>query len=155
MDSVKKTKTLILPCQLDSSGQLRWILSSLAYDYGFSEDEQDSIVIASGEALANIFEHAYRDTPAPPPLEILISTNDDSFTVDLFDEGISFDFSNYKMPEFPQHYIDGNERGAGVYIIHKCMDEVKYDRLPNERNRTRMVKRRHPARETADLSPTS
>jgi serine/threonine-protein kinase RsbW len=148
-------KAFMLPSRPESLAPLRWLLSNLTYDYGFSEDNQDNVIIAVDEACANIFEHAYSEIKHPPPLEIFVAMNEDSFTVDLIDGGTPFDFRSYTMPEFPKHYIEGNERGAGVYMIHQCMDQVEYDRLPDDRNRTRMVKWRHSADETRTFVPSS
>ena len=141
-DSTSTSKRLLLPCHARSLSQLRWVLGSLAYEFGFRLENQDEVVMAADEAFSNILEHAYPDPADAPPLEICITLMQDSFVVDLIDEGIPFDFQSYTMPEFPQHFLEGNERGAGVYMIHKCMDQVEYSRLPGERNRTRLVKLR-------------
>lgn len=145
----------MLPSRTESLTQVRWILHNLAYNYGLSEDDQDSVIIAVDEACANIIEHAYREIANPPPLEIFVTVAPDSFSVELIDKGSPFDFSTYTMPEFPNHYMEGNVRGAGIYMIHKCMDQVNYDRLPDGRNRIRMVKYRHSPAETLTIVPSA
>ena len=146
-------KTLLLPGNRDSLSRIRWILSSLAHDLGFNEEEQDHIIVAVDEACANILEHAYATVKSPPPLEIQLDADEETLTVTVIDAGCPFDFASYKMPSFPQHYIDGNERGAGIYLIHQCMDQVDYDRLPDDRNRIQMMKRRNSSNATQIILP--
>lgn len=148
-------KSLILPGKRDSLARIRWILSSLANEFGLTQDDQDKLIIAVDEACSNIFEHAYGETSDAPPLEIEIEFDGDIVKVELIDTGKPFDFSAYTMPKFPEHYMAGNERGAGIYLIHQCVDHVEYDQLPDNRNRVVMMKRRNAANATKVFVPES
>jgi anti-sigma regulatory factor (Ser/Thr protein kinase) len=62
------------------------------------------------------------------------------FVIDIVDEGEPFDYESYSPPTFPEHWMKGNTRGVGIYLIRQCMDEVSYESIPDRRNRLHLVK---------------
>lgn len=135
---------LLLPGNATSLAMIRWVVTRLATAAGLSVDDIDRIEVAVDEACANVLDHAYSALNPKPPLQIEISSSDETFTVDIIDRGKRFDFGSYKKPKFPEHWLEGNERGVGLYLIHQFMDDVQYETLPNEDNRMRLIKRLQP-----------
>jgi len=124
---------------------IRLVTTHLAETAGFAEEDVGKIEIAVDEACTNVIEHAYATLPPKPPIRLEIQATPDQFIVDIVDQGGSFDFDGYVAPKFPDHWNEGHTRGVGVYLIQKCMDEAFYMRLPDQRNRMRLVKRLRPA----------
>lgn len=120
---------------------VRTVVTALARDAGLPEEEVDRIEIAVDEACTNVLDHAYRQHAPKPPIELQIDTTEAEFVVDVIDRGTAFDFAAYVPPQFPDHWMDGQTRGVGLYLIKQCMDEILYDRLPEDRNRFRLIKR--------------
>ncbi len=144
----KNSYQLLLPGSPTSLAMIRWVVTRLATAAGLSIDDIDSVEMAVDEACANVLDHAYGGLDPKPPLHIEINTNDETFIIDIIDRGKTFDMSNYREPKFPEHWMEGHERGVGLYLIHQFMDDVQYEKLPNDRNRMRLVKRRSPVTST-------
>ncbi len=140
---------LIVPGEASSLAMIRSVVTHLAYAAGLPDHESDRIELAVDEACSNVIDHAYRNRDPKPRLHIVIHNSHSEFRVDIIDEGSSFDYKGYVEPEFPNHWIDGNMRGAGLYLIHRCVDEVTYDQLSNARNRMRLIKKLEPVSSTA------
>lgn len=124
---------------------VRMVVTELARTAGFPDFEVDKIEIAVDEACANVMDHAYRNASPKPPIDLDIQFATGRFVVDVIDHGTPFDYSSYVPPKFPDHWINGQTRGVGLYIIRKCMDEALYDQLPDKANRLRLIKRLEPA----------
>lgn len=131
----------MVPGDANSLAVIRWVITRLALTLGLKPDEVDQIEVAVDEACSNVLDHAYRTLSPKPPLHLEIHLKDTDFIVDIIDQGHSFDYTSYIPPKFPDHWIEGHERGVGLYIIRQFMDEVHYESLPDKRNRMRLIKK--------------
>lgn len=129
---------------------IRTVITALARDAGLPELDVDKIEVAVDEACTNVLDHAYRHHAPKPPIDIEIQITEDRFLVDVIDYGQPFEFSNYVPPRFPDHWLDGQTRGVGLYLIHQCMEKVECQKLGPSRNRLRLVKYRQTS---ADQQP--
>jgi len=120
---------------------IRAVVTALARTAKFKPDEVDKIEVAVDEACTNVLDHAYHDVFPKPPIDLEIETTGDTFIIDIIDHGLSFDFASYKPPVFPDHWIKGQTRGVGLYLIKRCMDDVQYEQLPENMNRLRLTKK--------------
>lgn len=132
---------LQIPGEPKALALVRMVVTSLAEEVGLPQEEIDKIEVAVDEACTNVLEHAYETLDPRPPVVLNITADDGSFVVDIVDEGEGFDFSAHVLPKFPDHWYEGHTRGVGLFLIKKCMDSVEYDRLPDKRNRLRLIKR--------------
>ena len=110
---------------------VRTVVTALARAAQLAEDEVDKIEIAVDEACTNVLDHAYRKTHPKPPIDLEIRVSDSQFIVDVIDRGSPFDFKAYVPPRFPDHWMEGQTRGVGLYLIKQCMDEISYDAFPD------------------------
>ena len=150
----KDTYEFLVPGTATSLSVIRWVVTRLARASGLSPEQVDQLEMAVDEACANVVEHAYKELSQKPPLHILINNSPEAFTVDIVDQGKTFDFAGYQAPKFPDHWEEGNTRGVGLYIIQSCADDVHYDSLPNAGNRMRLVKR-HRVDTVSDSAPVT
>jgi serine/threonine-protein kinase RsbW len=86
-----------------------------------SEDFDDKIVSAVGEAFNNVAIHGYRGRPVGL-VEIELELVDDGVSIRLIDTGAMFDPSGQPAPE-PSRLPESN---MGLFIIRSCMDTVSY-----------------------------
>lgn len=124
---------------------VRTVVTALARAAGFPEPEVDKIEIAVDEACTNVLDHAYRDVFPKPVIDLEIHTDEKAFVIDIIDRGLSFDFDAYVPPKFPDHWIKGQTRGVGLYLIQQCMDETSYEQVEESVNRFRLIKWTHEA----------
>ncbi|NCC52496.1 MAG: ATP-binding protein [Spartobacteria bacterium] len=134
---------LQVPGEAKSLSLIRMVVTSLAEDAGLPQEEIDKIEVAVDEACTNVLDHAYENYCPHPPVRLMIHSANNEFVIDVEDEGTHFDFEHHKTPKFPEHWWGGHTRGAGIFLIKKCMDNVHYERLPNEHNRLRLIKKIH------------
>ncbi|HOW98683.1 MAG TPA: ATP-binding protein [Kiritimatiellia bacterium] len=123
---------------------IRSVTTMLARNAGFPDVDVDKIELAVDEACSNVVEHAYRKASPKPAIELEIRWEPGRFIVDIVDRGIPFDFAKHVTPKFPDHWISGECRGAGLFLIRSCMDETEYESQPGQANRLRLVKRLQP-----------
>lgn len=135
--------TLIVPGEVTSLSLVRRMLIHLSEMAGFPEEDIGQIEIAVDEACTNVIEHGYRVVQPKPPVRVEVRFNEEKLVVDIVDEGAPFNFEKHIMPVFPDHWDQGHTRGVGLFIIKECMDESSYTQLPDQKNRLRLVKRRH------------
>jgi serine/threonine-protein kinase RsbW len=124
---------------------IRSVITMLARTAGFPDMDVDKIELAVDEACSNVMEHAYRQACPKPAVELEVRWEPGRFVVDIVDQGTPFDFSNYVPPKFPDHWLGGRTRGAGLFLIRSCMDETQYESEPGRANRLRLVKLLQPA----------
>jgi len=141
MAEVLQSYAVQVPGENRSLAFLRMALTTMADEAGLGQDSIDQVEIAVDEACTNVVEHAYRQFKPHPPIYIEVQVRDGEFVIDIFDEGPYFDFDHFESPRFPDHWWGGHCRGAGIYLIRSCVDQVQYDRLSDERNRLRLIKR--------------
>lgn len=130
-----------VPCEPPSLPFVRLALRHLSQDAGFKGTDLGKIEAAVSEACSNILEHGCSHLDDPPPIELTISKEGDTFIISIVDAGKSFDIEEHDAPSFPDHWREGHTRGAGIFLIQRCMDEVTYQRIDSDRNRLRLVKR--------------
>ena len=133
---------LIVPGDPKSLSLIRMVITAIAREAGLSQDQVDKVEVAVDEACTNVIEHSYKQLSPHPPVEVQVQANGKDFIVDIVDSGPSFDFNNRVRNKFPDHWLLGeNMRGAGLYLMMSFMDSVDYERLPDARNRMRMIKK--------------
>lgn len=95
-----------------------------------------NILLSVHEICTNIIEHAYENKGGRIEIDIQLDEQSGILTVDLFDNGRSFELADVPQPDLDSAPI----RGYGLFLVHELMDEVSY--LPaHEKNQWRLVKR--------------
>lgn len=104
---------------------------------GVGEEAVTRIELAVQEAATNILRHAYNGA-ADGSIRVEICAFPDSIEVGLLHDGRDFDPTAVPPPSF-----DGSRAGGfGVYLIHQCMDRVRYLHGKTGERGIRMVKYR-------------
>ena len=83
-----------------------------------------STKLAVDEACTNVVRHGYRGRAGF--IEVVVTGNLREFTIEIRDQGESFDLRNVKSPNLKM-YVETRKRGGlGVFLMNQLMDEVRY-----------------------------
>lgn len=146
-DPARSFVTLDLPCKYRFLRMVRQAVTDLCARAGMSELKAASLEMAVDEACSNVMEHSYggeidtRNESRHPGLRINLIQKDDQVLVEIFDRGRGFNFEEHTIMEPEQYLRDSRERGLGMYIIRKFVDEVSYERGTPYGHCLRMTKR--------------
>jgi anti-sigma regulatory factor (Ser/Thr protein kinase) len=81
-----------------------------------------AMLVAVGEICNNAIKHAYGARPGEP-IAITLGGFPDRVVVEVEDEGIPFDPHAYKPPD-----LDAvPERGMGLFLVRKTVDDLMFD----------------------------
>lgn len=94
-----------------------------------------NIGLAVDEALANVITHAYGNDRSGK-VELAIEIAPRRLTICIRDWGASYDPKKVREPDFGRP----EERGYGLYLIRKLMDEVDYTPNAQTGNQATLVK---------------
>ncbi|MCB9420705.1 MAG: ATP-binding protein [Ardenticatenaceae bacterium] len=141
MDQMRKTGyfRLDIPAVVNSlpvvSGTFSAILEQVA---GIPERETTTynVLLSVHEICTNIIEHAYENKGGRIEIDIQMDEQSGVLTVDLFDEGRSFELEEVPQPDLDSAPI----RGYGLFLVRELMDKVSYV-SSQERNHWHLVKR--------------
>ncbi len=139
--------TLHIPSRYGYLRVLRQSVLDTCVRAGLSEFDAAQLEMAVDESCANIIEHSYggetKDGPGGQDAGIHINLiqQNDRVVVEIYDHGKGFDFDEQQQFMKPEEYLDGeHERGLGMYIIHKFVDELNYERGTPSGNYLKLTK---------------
>jgi anti-sigma regulatory factor (Ser/Thr protein kinase) len=108
------------------------------------------LALAVNEALTNIIRHAYQGRQ-DGTVQIEAQRSEEEVRFGLYDLGSAFP----GLSAIPPPVFDGSrEGGFGIYIMQRCVDDVRYSRDEKGRNAVTLIKRLDQCRQ-ADMSAES
>ena len=119
-------QTLTFPATFDVLDEIRSFVGNQAREAGFNSKDIYSIQLAADEAASNVIEHAYEDQP-DGNFEISCEFRIDRLVITLLDHGKAFDPSQVEEPDLKADLMDRKIGGLGIYLMHKLMDDVRYE----------------------------
>lgn len=106
-----------------------------------SEDLQWQCRLALTEAFTNVVNHAHQNLPETTPIDIELELDQDLLRLRIWDYGQPFDLEQTLTDILNQK---GNylleENGRGLLLMSQLMDELHYQRNPDNRNFLLMIK---------------
>lgn len=133
--------TAVFPARCECLVEIVAFVTGVARRAGLSPDAIQAVQLAVDEACMNIIEHAYRGIEGGN-IECLCCVDSRGLTITLIDHGIPFDFDKVPQPCLSANLEERSERGLGVYIMCRLMDEVRHTFSPQSGNVLTMVKYR-------------
>lgn len=125
--------------RFDKLAEIGEYIEKVAAEAGLDENQCYAVQMAVDEAATNIIEHAYRDVE-DGMIELRIEHLHDKLVIIVHDEGEPFDPGNVKQYDVEVPLEDMQERGAGLHLIKKLMDEVEFEFSAEQGNTLKMVK---------------
>ena len=134
---MSKTLRLQFPSDPKFLSVLRAVIGSVAEIAEISEKETGMLKLAIVEAVTNIIRHSLKNEfDHTIEFDLVLAETELQFV--LRDDGEAADGVFDIQPPAPSPNQPG---GAGLCLIHECMDKILYERLPNNLNQLRLVKR--------------
>lgn len=148
IDVRKSTSGLFVraPGHGSSLRPIRIIVTDLARQLGFPEEEVAKIEMAVDEACSNVLEHAYGTERnwlwkhPNPEIRLTIQTEGDRLIIQINDDGKRFDFAAYRPGNILERIRAMRSGGYGIAIMRQFMDEVQYSSDDASGNTLRLVK---------------
>lgn len=134
-----KRLQLRLPSHTDYLDLIRDIITRLALDSGFEEEDVYKISLAVDEACTNVIRHAY-GPEEPHFVEVEVEADQARFTVIIADSGKGFDTAAIREPDIEVNMARHKFGGFGLYLMKTLMDEVTFSMNPGVRNEVRLTK---------------
>lgn len=109
-----------------------WNEVEAVFDAHLTDDKMNELKIGVNEALNNVIEHSYTETPGHE-IEITCSHAGTHVMVQITDFGLGMDEQKFaaRPTEIVVDDIDTDslpEGGMGIALIKSCMDETHYSR---------------------------
>jgi serine/threonine-protein kinase RsbW len=121
--------------------KIRKLVEQTAKNAGFDGHSIYKIQLAVDEACSNIVEHAYGGEGGGE-IECSCQETSDGIRIVLRDWGSTFDPNSVPAPRLPDSVQDVEPRGAGLFLIRKLMDDVRFEFSSDHGNRLSLFKRR-------------
>ncbi len=118
---------------------VREFIAEAARESGFDDEATGKIMLAVDEACTNIIKHAY-GYAGNRDIDLDIVTDTTRFEVRITHNGKSFDPSTVKTPDMKEYFRKYQRGGLGIHLMRRLMDEVAYEKLPDNRNVVRLIK---------------
>lgn len=131
----------IFPGEYKSLAEISDFVINRANKSGFSANDIYSIQIAVDEACSNIIDHAYGKENLGY-IEIQVEGIENGLKITIRDDGDPFDPEEIPDPVLDSPLEERRERGLGLFIMRKLMDEVTYDFSSPNQNKLVMIKRK-------------
>ncbi len=112
---------------------IRMLLEEFTDQAGLDSKARHEVMLAVGEALANVMRHSYNGD-CNQKIWLNCKSGDSMMEIEIRDRGEAFSLSAAPPP--PDELRPG---GRGVYLIRTAMDEVEYSR-EGDQNLVRMRK---------------
>ncbi len=115
-------------------------IKALGVDEDWSSDILFRVDLVMDELVVNIMDYGYDDSDHE--IDITLTSEADAVTIEITDEGRSFDpLNDAPEPDLSSPIEERRIGGLGVYLARTMMDELVYRREGN-RNHLTLVKRR-------------
>lgn len=142
-----KDLALVVPGQAEYLWLVRMLVNAVAHKVGFPAHRVGEIEIAVDEACANIIEHGYqqrtsqeREQNPPGAIVVRLVLFPDRLEVRIRDRGPCFTPPSAPHLDLAEFLASGRQRGIGIAIIHRLMDEVRHTYRPQRGNELTLVK---------------
>ena len=127
MDS-EQTYKLEVEALLDNLPQVQVFIEQSAEALGAPFSVVIPMQIALEELFVNICHYAYANESKPGPARFICGVKDQSFWVQLEDDGVAFDPLAQTDPDIAASAEERPIGGLGIFMVKQSMDEFTYER---------------------------
>jgi serine/threonine-protein kinase RsbW len=136
----KETRTY--PGKFESLPKIRNFVVHAAKKAGFGEADIYAVELAVDEACSNIIEHAYGGEGIGE-IKCTYWITDKDLKIVIHDRGRPFEPESIPDPDFSVPLDQLKSGGAGLFLMRKMMDDVRFEFTPNQGNRLTLIKNRN------------
>jgi serine/threonine-protein kinase RsbW len=136
-------QTVTFSGQYENLAKISDLIVQQAKEAGLDEADIYAVDLAVDEAITNIIEHAYGGEGIGN-IQCTCQVKEDGLTITLRDFGRPFNPEEVPAPNIKARLKDLRSGGAGLFLIRKMMDEVRFEFDPSTGNLLTMVKHKQP-----------
>jgi len=118
--------TATFPARFDSLAKIGKFIERATKAAGFDDSTTYAVQLAVDEACSNIIEHAYGGENKGD-IQCTYSIANNRLTITLRDKGQPFDPEKIQEPNFGAPIEELKPRGAGLFLMRKLMDEIRFE----------------------------
>jgi serine/threonine-protein kinase RsbW len=133
------SQSVTFPGRFESLAKISEFVVQAARAAGLDEEAVYAVDLAVDEACTNIIEHAYGGE-GYGEIECTCINTGDGVKIVLHDQGSSFNPSKIPAPNTKIRLKDLKSRGAGLFLMQKMMDEVRFEFSKETGNVLTMIK---------------
>lgn len=115
-------------------------VAQVAQAAGLDDQTVYQLQLAVDEACANVVDHAYEGVE-PGDMEISCDLDEQELTIRVRDWGAGFIPGEVPEPDVDAPLEERTLGGLGLFLIRQVMDQVCYERDPEQGNELTMTKR--------------
>ena len=143
--AVHHNDTITVAATTDHLSEIRDFIRAAISDLGFTEFDENNIVLAVDEACANLIQHAYKND-ASKNIRLGVKVDSDSVRVTIVDTSDPFDPGKAELPDMRRYFDERRHHGLGILLMTRVMDSVEYVPASNgsDHNTLILVKQRNP-----------
>ena len=139
------TESLRIAASTDNLQAMRAFVAAQIENAGFTDFEENGIVLAVDEACANLIAHAFVSDPKQI-IDILIAVDDREVRIEISDSARPFDPRSVDMPNMDDYFREHRVGGLGISLMRRVMDDVRYiPSAPGQPRNTLILTKRHTA----------
>lgn len=131
--------SLRLTAELKNLARIRRFVEKTATALGVDAAAIPDLLLAVDEAATNIIVHGYEGQEGP--LEVEVEREGDALLIRLRDEAAPFDPTAIPPPDLSLPLEERPIGGMGIYLMHRCMDQVTHSCPPQGGNELILVKK--------------
>lgn len=119
------TDILHVAATTDQLSEIRAFVRARVSDLGFSDFEENNIVLAVDEACANLIQHAYHND-AGQTIDVRVVVTDTDVRVEISDRAAPFDPGTATLPDMRAYFAERRHHGLGILLMTRVMDDIQY-----------------------------
>ncbi|MCX6139329.1 MAG: ATP-binding protein [Candidatus Kapabacteria bacterium] len=104
---------------------VREFIASVVSGHGFTDFEENGIVLAVDEACANLITHAFQHDPSQV-IEIVVAIDHKQIQVEISDSARPFDPKSVAQPNMDDYLRERRVGGLGISLMRRVMDDIRY-----------------------------
>ncbi|MEJ2543772.1 MAG: ATP-binding protein [Calditrichaceae bacterium] len=120
---------LKVPAEIKYLPKIRNYIEYRALQKNYSEKIIHAVKLATEEVCTNVIRHGYKDIKNGT-IQIEVISKRNSLTVNIIDQGQTYDPKQVKDPDLNEYVLSGKMGGLGIMMIRKLMDEIRYKVTP-------------------------
>ncbi len=134
----RKAERVFYDVVLEDLAQVRQFVRETAVSQGYDPTAIGEFFVAVNEAVVNIIQHGYQNSPGS--ITVMLTSSPQSLTVTLLDNAPSFDPTIVASPDITLPLAERPFGGIGVHIMREFCDKIHYQRNAHDKNELTLIK---------------
>lgn len=117
-------ESISFPSDVQQLSKAESLVDKVCQTLAVKEDDYGKVLIAVTEAVINAIIHG-NGNDVSKTVKIRVVDSSDSFSIEVLDHGVGFDFNNLPDPTAPENLE--KENGRGIFLMRSLADSVEFE----------------------------